>query len=324
VTSSAGGSSNALLALVGPTASGKTEASIAVAERLGAEIVNVDSTLVFRGMDAWTGKPTAEQRARVPHHLIDVVDPVGPFSVAAFQREAWKAIEAIHARGRRALLVGGSGLYYRAVMDRLEFPGTEPRVRALLEAEAGVLGSQAMHRRLAAFDPAAAARMEPSNARRAVRALEVAAITGRPFSTFGAAWDVYEPGAVVAGIDVPRDVLHRRIDRRAGRGFPALVEETRALVAAGFGPFIDSSHVIGYAEAAACLRGEVSQEDAIARIAKRDRALARRQLAWFRRDPRIRWFPVGEDGSVRIVDELVAHFEAASETRTGTRGGTEA
>jgi len=315
----------AILALVGPTASGKTEASIEVAERLGAEIVNIDSTLVFRGMDAWTGKPTGEQRTRVAHHVIDVVEPVAPFSVAAFQREALRAIDGIHARGRPALLVGGSGLYYRAVVDRLEFPGTEPEVRALLEAEARVLGPQALHDRLAGFDPLAAGRMEPTNSRRAVRALEVAAITGRPFSTYGAAWSVFDPGAVTAaGIDVPRDVLHRRIADRARRGFPALLAETKALASHGFGPFIDSSHVIGYAEAAACLRGEMAHDDAIARIAKRDRALARRQLAWFRRDPRIRWFPLGDDGADRIVDDLVAHFEGAVREAGALVGGTEA
>jgi len=325
VTGSETSGPTTILALVGPTASGKTEASIEVAERLGAEIVNIDSTLVFRGMDTWTGKPTREQRARVVHHVIDVVEPERPFSVAAFQREAIRALEEIHARGRRALLVGGSGLYYRAVVDRLEFPGTEPAVRALLEAEARVLGPGALHQRLAGFDPLAAARMEPSNSRRAIRALEVAAITGRPFSTFGAGWNVFDPGAVVAaGLDVPRDVLHRRIADRAQRGFPALLAETRGLLAAGFGPFIDSSHVIGYAEAAACLRGEMSEEDSISRIAKRDRALARRQLAWFRRDPRIRWFPAGDDGPARTVDDLVAHLQGTVRKAGALVGGTEA
>jgi len=309
-----------LLALVGPTASGKTEASIPLAERLDAEIVNVDSTLVFRGMDVWTGKASPEQRARVRHHLVDVAEPSGPFSVAEFQRLALGAIAGIEARGRAALLVGGSGLYFRAVADRLEFPRTEPEVRRLLEAEALVLGPQPLHRRLAGLDPVAASRMEPSNARRAVRALEVAAVTGRPFSSFADAWHVFDPGAVVAaGIEMPRPALNRRIEERVGRNFAGLLAETRALLDRGFGPFIVSAHVIGYAEAAACLRGELGEEEAMARIARRDRALARRQMGWFRRDPRIRWFAAGEGGAAEIVDQLGEFLAAPGVREAGTQ-----
>jgi tRNA dimethylallyltransferase len=297
------------LALVGPTASGKTEASLVIAEALGAQIVSIDPALAYRGMDAWTAKPTADQRARVPHHLIDLVDPVTPVGVKDFQRLAAEAIAALRARGLPALLVGASGLYFRAVVDRLEFPATDPRIRGLLEAEALAAGAEPLYRRLAAFDPAAAGRIQPSNARRTIRALEVAAVTGRPFSSYAVAWSRYDRRAVtVAGIEMDRAALHRRIDRRVRDRFPALLQETRALLEAGFGPFVTSGHLIGYAEAAACLEGRLPQEEAAARIAKRDRSLARRQLAWFRRDPRIRWFPSGEEGALGVVDAVLRYL----------------
>jgi tRNA dimethylallyltransferase len=299
----------ALLALVGPTASGKTEASVEVAGRIGAEIVSIDPALAYRGMDVWTAKPTPEQRRRVPHHLIDLADPEGPIGVAEFQRLAAESISGIRGRGRRSLVVGASGLYFRAVVDGLEFPGTEPWTRALLDAEARVLGPETLHRRLASFDPAAAARIQPANARRTVRALEVAAITGRPFSDFYGAWDHYPPDAVrAAGIDLSRADLRRRIDERVRLRFPELLEEARTLLDRGFGDFVASFHLIGYAEAAACLRGDLSEDEAAWRIAQRDRALARRQRSWFRRDPRVRWFPVGAGGAVEAVDELARYF----------------
>jgi tRNA dimethylallyltransferase len=313
-----------LLALVGPTASGKTAISLEVAEAMGAEIVNIDSTLVFRGMDAWTGKPSLEARARVRHHLVDVIDPVGPFSVAIFQRLARDAVADIDSRGRRVLLVGGSGLYYRAVVDGLDFPATEPATRRLLEVEAAMVGPGPMHRRLAGLDPDAAGRIEPRNARRTVRALEVAAVTGRRFSSFGAAWTRFPAGAVrAAGLHVPRPILHARIERRAREGLPGLLAETGELLARGYGPFLTSAHVIGYAEAAACLGGKLSAEEAAARIARRDKELARRQLAWFRRDPRVRWFDVGEEADPGIAGELAAYF-AQEPSTVVARAGREA
>ena len=297
------------LALVGPTASGKTEASLPVAEALGAEIVSVDSMLVYRGMDVGTAKPAAAQRARVPHHLLDLADPTEPFSVATYQLEARAALEDIERRERRALLVGGGGLYYRAVVDGLNFPGTAPETRSLLEAEAVVLGPEALHGRLAAFDPQAAARIGRGNARRTVRALEVAALTGRAFSEHFADWGSYPKEAVrAAGIDLPRAVLHGRIERRVREIMPALLEETRGLLERGSGPFLTSSQAIGYAESVACLHGEIAQDEAAARTIRRTKALARRQMAWLRRDPRIRWFAAGDEGAVGIVDQLIAHL----------------
>lgn len=298
-----------LLALVGPTASGKTEASISIAEALDAEIICIDSMLVYRGMDIGTAKPFHDQRRRVPHHMVDLVDPSEPFSVARFQRLARDAISEIGSRGRSPLLVGGGGLYYRAVVDGLQFPGTAPETRALLEAEAAVLGSAALYRRLEAFDPEAARKIEPTNARRTVRALEVAAITGRPFSAFASHWDDY-PSHIVraAGVDVPRSVLHRRIEERVRAMMPGLLDETRQLLDQGFRSFLTSSQAIGYAETVACLEGGIGQDEAAVLTIRRTKALARRQMAWFRRDPRIRWFLAEEDGALGVLDEILAYL----------------
>jgi tRNA dimethylallyltransferase len=298
-----------LLALVGSTASGKTEASLPIAEALEAEVVCVDSMLVYRGMDVGTAKPTLEHRNRVPHHMLDLVDPMEPFSVALFQELADNAIAGIRDRGHRPLLVGGGGLYYRALVDGLEFPGTAKATRALLEAEAAALGSEVLHRRLEAFDSEAAAKIEPTNARRIVRALEVAALTGRAFSSYSVAWDRYPSAAVrAAGIDLPRQELHRRIERRVIAMMPGLLDETRNLLEGGFGSFLTSSQAIGYAEGVACLEGAIGEEEAVAMTIRRTKGLARRQMAWFRRDPRIRWFQAGPEGAIEVVDEVVAYL----------------
>jgi tRNA dimethylallyltransferase len=295
-----------LLALVGPTGSGKTQAGIVVAERLGAEILCVDSMSVYRGMDVGTAKPTAAERARVPHHLVDVAAPEEDFSVARFQSLAKEALAAVTARGRAALLVGGTGLYFRAVVDELSFPGTDPGTRRLLEEEGARLGADGLYRRLEESDPAAARKIEPSNVRRTVRALEVAAVTGRPFSAFAEGWDRYPTnGLRAAGVRVDPPALRDRIERRVRAQFEAgLLDETRALMGRGMGPSLTARQAIGYAEAIEHLEGALTVDEAVTRAVKRTRGLARRQLAWFRRDPRIRWFDVGENGAVEIVDEL--------------------
>ena len=296
-------------ALVGPTASGKTDASIPLAKALGAEILSIDSMVVYRGMDVGTAKPTPTERAAVPHHLLDLVEPSEPFSVAEFARLASEAADGVRLRGNRALLVGGSGLYFRAVVDGLRFPGTEAETRALLEAEASALGPGAMYRRLADVDPVAARRIEPANVRRTVRALEVAGVTGRAFSSFAADWERYpEEHVRAAGIDVPREILQERIERRVAGMMPGLLAETRGLVEMGAGRFITSSQAIGYAEALACLEGRLSEGEAVARTTRRTKNLARRQLAWFRRDPRIQWFSVGEEGAIGALDGLIRYL----------------
>jgi tRNA dimethylallyltransferase len=281
-----------LLAIVGPTASGKTELALEVAERLGAEIVCADSTTVYRGMDVGTAKPTLERRSHVRHHLVDVAEPSEPFTVARYQRLAREAIADVRTRGHVPLLVGGSGLYVRAVVDELVFPPTDPAVRERLHREATDAGAAEMYRRLSELDPAAADRIEPDNVRRTVRALEVAEITGRPFSSYADAWDRYPPGRVRAGgIDVPRSELYERIEARVrGQLAEGLIEEVKELAHRGLTGWLTASQAIGYAEFARHLEGELSLDEAVARTLRRTKALARRQLAWFRRDPRVRWF----------------------------------
>jgi len=299
-----------LLALVGPTASGKTDASLVIAERLDAEIVSVDSMTVYRGMDVGTAKPSAEERSRIPHHLVDVADPDEEFSVARYQELARAAVAEIAARGRRALAAGGTGLYFRALADEFEFPATDPATRRALEDQAEREGPEALYRQLEAVDPRAAGKIEPGNVRRTVRALEVASVTGRRFSTFAEAWERY-PGEHVraAGVAIPPDVLRDRIERRVRAQFEgALLDEVRTLLDRGLGPSLTARQAIGYAEAALHLDGRMPLEDAIARTSKRTRALARRQIAWFRRDPRIHWFEAGPTGAIEVADEMTEYL----------------
>ena len=298
-----------LLALVGPTASGKTEAAQSIAQRLGAEIVSIDSMLVYRGMDLGTAKPTAADRARVPHHLLDLAEPCERFTVSRFRSAALEVVRGIDL----PLLVGGSGLYFRAVVDDLEFPEEDEDVRAELVREAAAAGSSRLHRRLADLDPAAAAKIEPANTRRIVRALEVAAVTGRRFSTFGEAWDRYEPSRVrAAGIDIPKEILAERIARRVDRMFDSgWLDEVRGLVDRGFGGWLTATQAIGYAELAAHLEGALSQQDARELTIRRTRSLARRQMAWFRRDPRISWFEAGSGGGAEVADDVASFLEGA-------------
>ncbi|HZD78437.1 MAG TPA: tRNA (adenosine(37)-N6)-dimethylallyltransferase MiaA [Actinomycetota bacterium] len=300
----------ALLALVGPTASGKTEAGVVLAERLGAEIVSVDSMLVYRGMDVGTDKPDRPLRARVPHHLLDLVEPNQAFSVAQYQRLAHRVLAHIRDRGRPALLVGGSGLYFRAVVDELEFPATDPGTRRDLQAEATALGAEGLHARLALVDPAAAERIEPGNVRRTVRALEVAAVTGRPFSSYAEGWDRYPTERVrAAGIELARPALEARIRARVEAMVAAgLLEEVRGLLDRGLFGWLTASQAIGYAEFARHVRGELSLEQAVEGTVGRTRELARRQMVWFRRDPRIRWFRAGAEGATALGAEIEGYL----------------
>ena len=302
-----------LLALVGPTACGKTDAAIDLAEEMGAEIVSVDSMLIYRGMDIGTAKPTAAQRERVPHHLIDLAEPSEPFSVARFQGFGREALTQIARRGNRPLLVGGSGLYFRALVDELEFPGTDPSTRAQLQREADAAGAQELYRRLELADPVAAAKIEPGNVRRTVRALEVAAITGRAFSSFSEVWERYPAGRVrAAGVELTGGALAARVEGRVRAMLEGgFLDEVRGLVTRGFGRWLTSTQAIGYAEMAAHLEGRSTLEEAVTETVRRTKSLARRQMAWFRRDPRIHWFVAEEEGAGALTDDIMEYLEGA-------------
>jgi tRNA dimethylallyltransferase len=301
------------LALVGPTASGKSALAFALARELGdVEIVSLDSMQVYRGMDIGTAKPSASEQATVAHHLIDVAEPAEEWSVARTQVAARAALRAIEARGRRALLVGGTGLYVRSVIDDLRIPGEDLIRRAELEvATEEVEGLRAAFRELQDLDPAAAARIEPLNRRRIVRALEVIHLTGQPFSSFGPGVDHFGPPAVAVrmiGVWLPREVLAQRITARVGAmragGF---VDEVVALAALPAGLSRSAEQAIGYREVLSYVRGELpTLEVALDLAIRRTRAFARRQRMWFRRDPRIAWLGTSGDpqGLLGIVRAL--------------------
>jgi tRNA dimethylallyltransferase len=283
------------LALVGPTASGKSSLALALAQRCGdVEIISLDSMQVYRGMDVGTASPTAAERAAVRHHLIDVAEPWESWSVARTQAGVTRALDEIEQRGRRAVLVGGTGLYVRAVVDGFTLPGEDLAQRAELEAEAATdAGVARLRAELDAVDPAAAARIETANVRRLVRALEVVRATGRPFSGSGEGLDVYGPprlDVALVGVWLPRAALARRIEARvAAMIADGLVEEVRDLLAADRPLSRTAAEAIGYREVAAALRGERSLADATTETVARTRRFARRQRVWFRRDPRITW-----------------------------------
>lgn len=283
----------AILAVVGPTAVGKTETALRIAEALNAEVISVDSRLFYRGMDIGTAKPTLEERARVPHHLIDVADPDEVWSLAVFQQAAQRAIAEVHARGRLPLLVGGTGQYLRAVMEAWEPPSTQPdaRLRAALEAWGQQIGAQALHMRLAVVDPAAAARIDFTNMRRTVRALEVIFQSGRRFSEQrGRGSSPYS--RLTIGLRRPRAELYGRIDQRIEQMVAdGLLEEVRGLLSRGYGADLPTMSAIGYREMAEVVRGEITLDEAVARMKRQTRVFVRRQANWFKEsDPNIHWF----------------------------------
>ncbi|MFP5320557.1 MAG: tRNA (adenosine(37)-N6)-dimethylallyltransferase MiaA [Acidimicrobiia bacterium] len=290
-------------ALVGATATGKSAIALELARRYPSwELVTVDSMQVYRGMDVGTAKPSPAERAEVPHHLLDVAEPWEDYDVARYQADARAAIADIEARGRRALLVGGTALYLRAVVDDLTLPGQYPDVRAELDADPDTEG---LHARLAEVDPAAAARMEPTNRRRVVRALEVALGSGRPFSSFGPGLDQHPP-TPFALVAVRRDHadldrrIHDRYDAQLAAGF---LDEVRSLTTAERPLSRTAAQALGYKELAAHLAGEVTLDEALELARTRTRRFARRQEKWFRRDPRIAWVDV-DGGGVDAVEPV--------------------
>lgn len=285
-----------LVAVVGATATGKSDLAVDLAERLGGEVVNADSMQLYRGMDIGTAKLGVAERRGVVHHLLDVLDVRDAASVAAYQRAARRVVDGIWARGRVPILVGGSGLYVRAIVDDFSFAGTDPALRASLEAELAEIGPAALHERLRALDPAAAAAILPSNGRRIVRSLEVTTLTGRPFTaSLPERRYVHEP-TVQVGIDVPRDTLDARVAERVERMWRAgLVEEVRALAARGLREGPTASRALGYAQVLGYLDGRWSQEQAKERTVAATRRFVRRQDQWFRKDPRVHWLPAPPD-----------------------------
>jgi tRNA dimethylallyltransferase len=297
-------SSDQHLALVGTTASGKSALAMALARRHPTiELVSVDSMQVYRGMDVGTAKPTPEEQAEVRHHLLDLADPWEEFTVTRFQQAFRRAIADIDGRGRRAVLVGGTGLYLRAAVDDLTIPGRFPAVRDELEAEPD---TAALHARLQELDPAAAAKMEPTNRRRIVRALEVTLGSGAPFSSYGPGLDAYPPSRFrLVGVELPSEVVADRIAARYQAQLAAgFVEEVRRLAADPRGLSRTARQALGYRELLAHVEEGVPLDEAVDLAVRRTRKFARRQRAWFRRDPRIEWLR-GSDPEV-VVESLAA------------------
>jgi len=303
-----------VVAVVGPTAAGKSDLAVALSKRLGGEVVNVDAMQVYRGMDIGTAKISTTERDGVPHHLLDILDVTETATVAEFQELARAAIDDCISRTTVPVLAGGSALYVRAILDDFVFPGTDPAVRARLEAELAADGSGALHQKLREIDPKAAEQILPSNGRRIVRALEVVEITGGPYvATLPEHRYVY-PGAIQLGLDVPRPELDERIDRRVDRMFAAgFVAEVRGLLDKGLIEGKTANRALGYSQVIALLNGEIDETQARERTAQATRRFARRQDSWFRRDQRISWLRYDDPDLVEKALQVIAE---------GNRGGT--
>ncbi len=298
--------SGLVVAVVGPTAAGKSDLGVALALRLGGEVVSADASQLYRGMDVGTAKLTPDERQGVPHHQLDVLDVTEEASVAAYQRHARADVEAVLARGALPVVVGGSGLYVRAVLDRLEIPPTDPDTRSRLERRAVEEGTAALHADLQRRDPEAAAAIEPNNTRRIVRALEVVELTGRPFGATMPTREFLRP-TLVLGLRCGREALDRRVAQRTASMFGSgLLEETRALEARGLRTGRTASRAVGYAQALAVLDGTMTRDEAVADTTARTRRLVRRQQSWFGADPRVRWLdsldPDLPDRATALVD----------------------
>ena len=300
-----------VVAVVGPTATGKSDLGIELALALGGEVVNADAMQLYRGMDVGTAKVPVEERRGVPHHLLDVLDPREDATVADYQGWGRAALADLAARGRVPVAVGGSGLYVRALLDHLDFPGTDPELRAELEARADAEGPRALHAELAASDPVAAERIGPRNARRIVRALEVIALTGRPYSS-SLPDHVYEVPAIQIGLDCDRAVLDERVAGRVARMWAAgLVDEVDRLLAAG-GLGRTAARAVGYAQVLALRAGRLSERQAYDETVVATRRLARRQMGWFGRDPRVHWLDAQDPDLVGHARDLVERARAGA------------
>jgi tRNA dimethylallyltransferase len=304
-----------VIAVIGATATGKSDLAIALALRLGGEVIGADASQLYRGMDIGTAKVPVEGRHGIVHHQLDVLDVTQEASVAAYQRHARADLQAVLDRDRVPVVAGGSGLYVRAVLDRLEIPPTDPQVRAALQQRLDDEGVAGLLAELRAADPRAADAIDPNNGRRVVRALEVIALTGRPFSATMPTREFVRP-TVLVGLRTDREVLDARIERRARRMFDAgLVEETRRLVDLGLREGRTASRAVGYAEALAVIDGTMTIADAVAETSLRSRRLVRRQESWFGADPRVVWFDPLDGPFETLVNRVVEHV-----THNGAHG----
>lgn len=294
-----------LLCILGPTAVGKTEIAIEVAQHLNAEIVSVDSRQIYREMDIGTAKPTREEQLAARHHLIDCVDIADSFSVAAYQALADAAIRNIHNRDKRVMLVGGSGLYFRAIVDGLfEGPSADAAIRKRLRQEAAHQGVEALHTRLRACDAASAARIHPNNLVKVIRALEVYELTGTPISQLQQQWNNKPRYPFIAfGVSLPREQLYRRIEQRADAMLAdGLIEEVEQLLARGYSRNAIALQSFGYKEFIVYLDGNCTLDEAIAQLKQNTRRFAKRQLTWFRGDARLKW--IERKSTKQVVEAL--------------------
>lgn len=297
-----------VVAVVGATATGKSDLAVDLALALGGEVVNTDAMQLYRGMDVGTAKLTTAERRGVPHHLLDVLDVTQEASVAAYQRDATDVVERLLADGRTPVLAGGSGLYVRAALDVLDIPPTDPAVRARWEERLAELGPAALHAVLADRDPQAAARILPTNGRRVVRALEVVELTGRPFSA-SLPREEYARPAVQVGLRMPREVLDERVALRVDRMWAdGLVAETERLAGEGLCEGRTASRALGYAQVLRFLAGECTQDEAREDTVRATRRFVRRQESWFGRDRRITWL---EAGSPDLLAQALAVVRTA-------------
>jgi tRNA dimethylallyltransferase len=295
-----------VVAVVGPTATGKSALGVAIAKQVGGEVVNADSMQLYRGMDIGTAKLTEAERQGVPHHVLDIWDVTQTASVAAYQAAARVKIDELLARGVTPVLVGGSGLYVRAVIDPIEFPGTDTAIRTLLEAELASQGSASLHARLAAADPVTAAALSPLNGRKIVRALEVIAITGRPFTAALPSYDDSVYDTVQIGLDLETEILDQRLERRVELMIEGGFEdEVRRLDTQGLRDGVTASRALGYAQLLAVIDGRLSLAAAQTDTVRATRRFVRRQRSWFRRDPRIIWL----DAATDPLEEALSRIE---------------
>ena len=301
---------NPLVLLIGPTAVGKTELSISLAEAMKGEIVSCDSRLFYRGMDIGTAKPTPAEMARVPHHLIDVTDPDESWSLAVFQRKAYEVIDVIHQREKLPIMVGGTGQYVQAIVQGWEIPAQAPDdgLRTTIEAWASQIGKQELHRKLVLLDPAAANKIDWRNLRRTVRALEVIFRTGKLFSTQRRTGHPRYPTLQI-GLYRPREEIFQRVDERIERMFAeGLIEEIQSLLDAGYKASDPGMSSIGYKQGIAYLEGRMSLEEAKAKMRQLTHTFVRRQANWFKRnDPMIHWFDVRENGILNDIIDTITH-----------------